>query len=129
MHTLAADWRLYMALFGKKIIWRAEATWIDNRVHYHAVSSLFKTCIEGAEPPVYEFEFDEWEVTQRGGSPDRAVQVHAIGGSGKVVNFILPKREEHHEDDGLQSEGRGEEALSVEEAIDGTVEGREERST
>ena len=129
MHDLAADWRLYMALFGKMIIWRAEATWIDNRVHYHAVSPLFKTCVEGAEPPAYAFEYEEGVCTDRGGPLLRRIAVHAVGGSGEVVHLIVPQREEDHEDDGLRAEGRGEKALSVEETVDGTVEGREERST
>ena len=130
MEQMSEEWELYMALMGKMIIWRAEATWVDNALHYEAVSRLFAVTSEGAQAPVYEFEFDEGTITDRGGPPLRRVSVTAVGGSGETVHLIVfPKRKESHEDGDLQSEDRGEEVQAVEGTVDGTVEGREKRST
>ena len=129
MGELSEDWRLFMTLFGKMIIWRAEATWIDNRVHYHAVSFLFGVCPEGAQAPVYEFEFEEGEVTEFGGPPVRRIAVHAIGGSEEDIYLIIPQRKKYHEDDDLQAEDRGTEVYPEEGTVDGVVKGGSERST
>ncbi len=102
METLAENWRLYMALFGKMIIWRAEATWIDNRVHYDAVSPLFDRSVEGSVAPVYEFEFETVNVEEHPaieGMEVHTITAWAVGSSLEPITLmILSERDPRHDE-------------------------------